>query len=828
MVKICSLHQYQESTTNMSSFFEKYSYDLHIFQKWALEAIVQGNHVLVTAPTGSGKTMPGEFAIDFFHSIGKKVIYTTPVKALSNQKFYDFTKKYPHISIGLITGDIKTNPDADVLIMTTEILLNKLYSTRSEMKDRRPTTSFEMDVETELGCVIFDEIHMINDQNRGHVWEQSILLLPKHIQMIGLSATLDNPEKFAMWMETRGESKSTSTDKVVVLASKKDRPVPLTHYSFITVNSDIYKAIKDKTIQAEIKETVNKPFVLVTAKGEYKEEQYHKTHKMLKLFRNNKVFVTRQHVINQVSKYLVEHEMMPALCYVFSRKQLEICAKEVTTNLLEFDSKIPYIVEHESQQIIRKLPNHEEYFQLKEYTNLMSLLKKGIAIHHAGMLPILREIVELFFTKGYVKLLFCTETIAIGLNLPVKTVVFTDVNKFDGNGMRTLFSHEYTQAAGRAGRLGLDAVGHVIHLNNIFRDISNLEYRQLTNGKPQTLVSKFKISYNMLLSLISIGDHAFVDFSRKSMIQGDIDSQLDVVLKEMNQVQKKIDLFVINVLPQFPNFIDVLNEYIDLQSKEKGSTNKKKREIQRKIENIVSSHKNIDSYVKNYVVYTDQLKSYKSLQNQYKSIEQFIDSNVDVIINLLKANDFFNSSDKLTTKGISASQIHEVHCLLFADLLDSNFFNDMTSIELVGVLSCFVHISVSDADRCYTPDTGNPFLDSKIINVHQQFKQYQQIEDDNLIHTGTDSNFTFDVACYAMRWCNCHSILECNELLREMELDKGIFLGEFVKAILKINNIASEIENVCELTGNIALLSRLKEIPAKTLKYVITSQSLYI
>ena len=216
------------------------------------------------------------------------------------------------------------------------------------------------------------------------------------------------------------------------------------------------------------------------------------------------------------------------------------------------------------------------------------------------------------------------------------------------------------------------------------------------------------------------------------------------------------------------------------------------------------------------------------LQNQYKSIEQFIDSNVDVIINLLKANDFFNSSDKLTTKGISASQIHEVHCLLFADLLDSNFFNDMTSIELVGVLSCFVHISVSDADRCYTPDTGNPFLDSKIINVHQQFKQYQQIEDDNLIHTGTDSNFTFDVACYAMRWCNCHSILECNELLREMELDKGIFLGEFVKAILKINNIASEIENVCELTGNIALLSRLKEIPAKTLKYVITSQSLYI
>ena len=170
--------------------------------------MVDGNHVLVCCPTGSGKTLPGEFALNYFHSKGKKTIYTSPIKALSNEKFYNFTKKYPHISIGLITGDIKTNPDADVLIMTTEILLNKLYQVKSSSSVSSSSISFEMDIENELGCVVFDEIHFINDESRGHVWEQSIMMLPPQVQMIGLSATLDDPEKFAYWLETRGELKN--------------------------------------------------------------------------------------------------------------------------------------------------------------------------------------------------------------------------------------------------------------------------------------------------------------------------------------------------------------------------------------------------------------------------------------------------------------------------------------------------------------------------------------------------------------------------------------------------------------------------------------------
>ena len=338
MVKVCSITNYpKDNEAKYCEYFQKFNYPLHIFQKYAIEGIVEGHHVLVTAPTGSGKSLPAEFALDFFHSKGKKTIYCSPIKSLSNQKFYDFSQKYPHISVGLITGDIKTNPDANVLIMTTEILLNKLYQIKSSQQNINSAVSFEMDIESELGVVIFDEIHFINDENRGTVWENSIMLLPRHIQMIGLSATLDDPSKFAYWLENRGEE--NTSNKIVYLTAKKERTVPLIHYSFITTNQGIFKAIKDKTIQEEIKKATNKPFILQDHKGKFNDEQLNNMTKMLKLFATKEIRVKRAHVINQVTQYLTENEMTPAICYVFSIKKIEECAREVTTNLLEFDSK---------------------------------------------------------------------------------------------------------------------------------------------------------------------------------------------------------------------------------------------------------------------------------------------------------------------------------------------------------------------------------------------------------------------------------------------------------------------------------------------------------
>ena len=516
----------------------------------------------------------------------RKRFITSPIKALSNEKFYSFTQKYPHISVGLITGDIKTNPDADVLIMTTEILMNKLYQIKSTTPNLNSSVSFDMDIESELGCVVFDEIHMINDESRGHVWEQCIMLLPSHIQMIGLSATLDNPEKFAFWLETKGDI-SKPVEKEVYLTRKLVRAVPLIHYSFITVTNSVNKAIRDKAIQQQIKDLTNKPYVIQDEKGKFNDVNYQNMTKMLQLFEKNDIRVKRQHVLNKVTEYLVQNEMLPALCYVFSRKQLETCAEELTTNLLEFDSKIPYTVDRECEQIIRKLPNYEEYLHLPEYVNTVKLLRKGVACHHAGMQPILREMTEILFARGFVKILFCTETMSVGINLPVKTTIFTDVNKFNGEIIRTLYSHEYTQAAGRAGRLGLDTVGHCIHLNNLFRNVDSVSYKMMMNGKPQTLSSKFKISYNLLLNLLDIGDNNLTQFASRSMITGDLDDQMKEIYYKMTSLQTELDN-IHNSMAHLRTPMEVLDEYLELKKTVQYAVNKKRKEMEREKFNLLS------------------------------------------------------------------------------------------------------------------------------------------------------------------------------------------------------------------------------------------------
>jgi superfamily II RNA helicase len=848
MVKICSLVYHSENGESFNEYYKKFNYELHDFQKWSIDGVVNGHHVLVTAPTGTGKSMPAEFAIDFFHSKGKKSIYCSPIKSLSNQKFYDFTQKYPHISVGLITGDIKTNSTADVLIMTTEILLNKLYQLKSKSEKINSSTSFEMDIENDLGCVIFDEIHMINDKDRGHVWENCIMMLPGHIQMIGLSATLDQPEKFAEWLETRG-SKENISEKIVYLAKKLDRPVPLTHYSFITANTGIFKSIKDKSVHEEIRKIIDKPFIIQTAKGEFNENHYSNMNKMLNLFEKNDVRVKRQHVLNQVSKHLVEQEMLPALCYVFSRKQLEKCANELTTPLLEFDSKVPYTIRRECEQIIRKLPNFQEYLHLPEYINLVSLLEKGVGIHHAGMMSILREIVEILFAKGMIKMLFCTTSVAIGLNLPVKTAIFTDIYKHDGDNLTMLQGHEYTQAAGRAGRLGLDSVGHVIHLNNLFRNVESISYKIMLKGKPQTLTSKFKISFNLLLNLIDIGDNNFINFAKKSMIKGNIDSQSSEIQKNIENIEIEYNK-IEESIKHLRTPVETINEYILCIEKRPTMVNKKRKEIDRQIQHILDNYKFIETEKSTLIKYNEIQTKLHTLQKENDNIKKYIDNNVLIIVDLLEKDGFLSEATEsnnveseateseatesgetkyiLTHKGHIATHLREIHCLVFADLVDKQIINDLTSRELVSIFSCFTNVSVQDELKSLLPKSNNKTIQDVIIKIKEMYNEYQEKELLKNINTGTDYNIHFDLLNYVINWCDCNSIEECKFLLQTLEKEKGIFLGEFVKALLKINNISCEMEKVAELTGNIQFLSKLKEIPTMTLKYVVTNQSLYV
>ena len=329
MVKITDDSTEFPSDSKYDSYFESFPYPLSSFQKHAIAAIVDGDHALVCAPTGSGKTLPAEFAIRYLTGFGKRIIYCSPIKALSNQKLFDFTRKHPDITFGLLTGDIKTNPTAQVLIMTTEILMNRLFTMNKGVTDSS-SLSFDMDIENDLGAVIFDELHYINDKHRGHVWEQSILMLPRHVQMVMLSATLDDPVKFARWCEGSGKANAGGADRIgtsgynqegstgadrigtsgkanaggadnkseanagsdpeseanaseaitpehsaqVVICSTNHRIVPLTHYTFTCSSEGLFKKVKNKELEERVRSSLNECMTIKTATGEFIEDTY--------------------------------------------------------------------------------------------------------------------------------------------------------------------------------------------------------------------------------------------------------------------------------------------------------------------------------------------------------------------------------------------------------------------------------------------------------------------------------------------------------------------------------------------------------------------------
>ena len=826
MVKICDINNYPpENEAKYKEHFEKYPYELSIFQKHAIEGIIEGNHVLITAHTGSGKTLAGEFAIEHFVAKGKKVIYTGPTKSLINQKFYDFTKKYQHISFGILTGDVKSNPEADVLLVTAEILLNKLYQNKNIS-----TTSFDMDIDNELACVIMDEVHFINDSGRGLVWETTIMRLPQHVQMVMLSATIDKPECFAQWCEN-----IHSIPRQVYLTNTTHRVVPLTHYSFITATQGIFKSIKDKVVHEEIRKIIDKPLVIQDSIGGFNDINYRNVTKILKLFEDNDVRIKRQHVLNKITEHLVENELLPALCFVLSRKQLEICAHEVTTNLLEFDSKVPHIIDRECDQIIRKLPNYKEYLHLPEYLDMVSLLRKGIAIHHSGVTPILKEMVELLYSKGYIKLLFATETFSVGVNMPTKSVIFTDVNKFDGMVARTLYAHEYVQMSGRAGRRGLDKIGYCFHLNNLFRDTSAIAYKTMMNGKPQTLTSKFKISYNLLLNLIDNGDNNLVDFAKKSMITGDLQGKMRQVLIEIEACSKEYDrlkLCVDNLkTPQ-----NVVERFSELILNKDSYANKKRKDMEKELQKIKDEYQSVEQDQITYNKYNLKQTELNELHVRKELIDNYINNDVNKVLNLLEDDGFIEYSNEeeteskivITLKGKMASQLREVQCLVFAGLLEDKSIDNLSAKQLVSLFSCFTNISVDESVQDFTPYTDDIQVKDVICNVAKMYNDYEDNETNMGVKTGADYYIQYDLLNYVVEWCDAECVEDCRSLLHRLGEEKGIFLGEFVKALLKINNISCEMEKISEMTGNIAFLSKLREIPNLTLKYVVTNQSLYV
>ena len=825
MVFICN-EKYM--STDYDYIFENYSFELSDFQKYAIESIILGNHILITAHTGSGKTLPAEFAIEHFINKNKKVIYTSPIKALSNQKFYEFSKKYPDISIGIMTGDIKFNPEADLLIMTTEILQNNLYKRLQKDIENKSALEFNLDIDRELACVIFDEVHYINDKDRGKVWEETILMLPRQVQMVMLSATIDNPERFASWCEGRYKDDI----KKVWLAPSERRVVPLIHYTYLNTVSSLFKQMKDETLEKEVKKIVGSPMIIKDDSG-FKEEVLPKVKKVKSLMKKYNVYVKPGFILNELIKYLYLNEMLPCLCFVFSRKNVEKYANQITVNLFDYDSAhVPSIINDECYKIVKRLPNYKDIIKLPEYINLVSLLEKGVAIHHSGIMPIMREMVEILYGKGYIKVLFATETFAVGINMPTKTVIFSNLSKYSDNGMRNLFSHEYTQMAGRAGRRGLDKIGHVIHCNNLFGDISDNEYKDILSGKPQSLESKFEISYSLILNLIGTGGK--IDMFVDSSMLGDA-KEREII--EYEKWIEKIDLEIECKMKDINDMLvndTALNEYINLSELEYLSS-KRKKEVYNKMMLIEKNYNN------NFNRDIKMLKDLRNLRNDNESnrqhvtfLKNYTEININLAMELLINNGYVildkdTDKYKLTDLGVIASKINECNSLVLSYMIYYGELNNLDENELVSFFSCFTNINVSEEYELSYPDESELLVKVKncILTYKTMLNKYSDLEKSLRIAYSDKDDIQYDIMRETYDWCICDNEYRCKKILQNLN-DKEIFLGEFVKALLNIINIVNECVFVAEYLNNIPLLEKLNRIPERILKFIVSNQSLYI
>ena len=822
MVHIC-----KDTYSNVAykEHFSNYKFELSDFQKYAIEGIIKGEHVLVTAHTGSGKTLPAEFAINYFNKKGKKLIYTSPIKALSNQKFYDFTQKFPHIEFGLFTGDIKTNPEADVLIMTTEILMNTLFNKTTDTNTNN--LQFQIDFDTELAAVVFDEIHYINDPDRGQVWEKSLMMLPPHIQMIMLSATIDEPERFARWCEEKPDS-----TKQVYLCSTEHRVVPLSHYNYLTVPESNLKLIKDKQQQQMVRKYCNQIHCLQNEKGVFNIKVHDDLIKTNEILMSYKLNSKRKYVLNNLSTYLRDNEMLPAIGFLFSRKQVEQCARDMTTPLLEEDSKIPFLVKKECDQILRRLPNHEEYKRLPEYVELTGFLEKGVGIHHSGMIPILREIVELCITKKYIKLLFATESFAIGLDCPIKTAMFLSLTKYDGNDNRVLHSHEYTQMAGRAGRRGIDTIGYVIHCNNLFKPPSESSYKHIMCGNPPKLVSKYKISYSMVLNVLLANPEATLDtivtFTNRSMMYEEVQKEIKSQENVVSNLQT--DRTFLSKTPY-----EVCKEYFELSEKVKVLGNKKKKECQRRITVIEEEHRTIKQDIEKWKTYEEKRKEQENETIYLAHLKDYIAIKTDKICSIMIEKGFITTDSKLTHLGEIASHVAEIDSVIWTICMFGkwDYLKEFTEKQIVGLFSCATDIKVSEEYRKGVPTTEDSFLKTKIIEIGQIYESYAQAETNLQIESGInyDTPLNYDIIDSSMAWCDCHNEEECKRFISEHLVEKEIAIGDFTKAMMKIATIAREMQSLGELEickHETEWIYKMSKIEDMVLKYIATNQSLYV
>jgi len=781
-----------------------FPFPLDPFQQHAVKAIHNGHNVLVTAKTGSGKTLVGEYLVHHCLKQGKRVFYTTPIKSLSNQKFHDLNRMFP--SVGLLTGDIKYKPDAQVLIMTTEILRNLLYKEGTTTQSLGLTAQISLEG---LGGVVFDEVHYINDRERGKVWEETMILLPPSVQMVLLSATIDRPDLFASWL---GDLKQIP----IALISTSYRIVPLEHAVFLGSQpqivmdnkeifyADAYKRYLDWREQKRKDKDVKERHVAARKAGGW-ENAVVKGGGMA-------AFPAQ---LNECVRYLETKSLMPALFFVFSRKGCESLASKIEGSLLTSSetAAIKHIWEFHLSRYKDVLEMLPQAHQLKE------LVLRGIAFHHSGLLPILREVIELLFGRGLLKCLFATETFAVGINMPTKTVVFLDLEKYsdETQGLRLLRTDEYIQMAGRAGRRGKDDKGYVFYLPQ--RDpVSLSDLKTMMTGSKAAISSQMDFGYEFILKTFQAKSVRWLDLLQKSYWYRQMEAQKKEASEKIVERKAKHDAIVLS-----KEDWDACVALDQAEAKVLSSKNAAKKEAERKLkalQDTVSATPNWKEIAHRYSTKKSLLLESERWKSSLDKMETLADDTVSPAIQVLTRWGFLTETKELTDLGILATEINEGHPILMAKAFQAGVWKEMTAEDLVGFFAAFLQEGKAEEDPSPASLRLSPVLEDALNYVDELAYRYQREEDTRVSRSGYWEIRT--------GWIEPVTRWMAGEEAAVLCASYGLYEGNFIRSILKISNIVDEWISLATYTKTIELLTMLEGVRGILVRGIVKPESLYL
>lgn len=709
--RYAAFKQTQAKRQSVSSRFARsMPFELDDFQVKANDALEAGDNVLVAAPTGAGKTVVADFAIYLAQERNVKAFYTTPIKALSNQKYHDLVETYGPDRVGLLTGDTSINSEADIVVMTTEVLRNMLYE-----------HSMTLDA---LRYVILDEVHYLADRFRGPVWEEVIIHLPQSVRIIGLSATVSNVEDFSKWIE------SVRGDTTLVVSEK--RPVPLEQHVLVQADDhtepeliDLYRRDKDGNQTDKLNaQLVSRLDQLDRKAAKRRGEQRPDRRKGGKGGKWNDH--SRRHERHTPRRWAVIDELnflgiLPGIYFIFSRNGCDQAVEQCINAGLELttDDEVRRIRRIVDEMVEGQLS--QEDLKALHFSQFRFALEEGFAPHHAGMVALFRQIVERLFEEGLVKVVFATETLALGINMPARCVVVEKLEKFDGTGHVGLTPGEFTQLTGRAGRRGIDTIGHAVVVDH--HGFIPATAAALSSKRVYPLHSSFKPTFNMAVNLLNSSDyetaritldHSFAQWeANESAWQ--LEAQMDTLRKALDGYERAFDC-------EFGDFKEFMRLRMRLSDLEKNERRKLKHEVFRTQKARSEAFKDLDrriaelrekgrdhpcrkcpdiqKHLKWGHRWAREMRELERVQHRYDSRTGSVARQFDRICNVLNELGYLDRLDegakehidyRLTERGQLLRHLYSELDLVLAQAIDDGAFDGLDATELASAVMSLIY-----------------------------------------------------------------------------------------------------------------------------------------